>query len=377
MSQNTVPSKLFFASDYMEGAHPLILKRLMETNLVHSAGYGTDEFSESARAKIRKACNAPDADIHFLVGGTQANATVIKSILRPYQGVIAAETGHVSTHEAGAIEAGGHKVITLPHKNGKLDADSIERCIQGYWDDANHEHMVMPGLVYISQPTEFGTLYSLEELTKISEICHRRNVPLYVDGARLAYALACPKNDVTLHDLARLCDAFYIGGTKCGALFGEAVVLPRHDFIPHFFTLIKQNGALLAKGRIAGIQFETLFTEVSAGSGKVSAEGVSAAVSSGETSSDETCLLYEMVGQNAIAAADRIRAALVQKGYEISFECPTNQLFITVDDAQKERLEALLELSFWEKLPDGRTVLRICTSWATDMKDVDQLIDIL
>ena len=256
MNPKISPAKLFFASDYMEGAHPLILKRLMETNLVHSAGYGTDEFSESARAKIRKACNAPDADIHFLVGGTQANATVIKSILRPYQGVIAAETGHVSTHEAGAIEAGGHKVITLPHKNGKLDADSIERCIQGYWDDANHEHMVMPGLVYISQPTEFGTLYSLEELTKISEICHRRNVPLYVDGARLAYALACPQNDVTLPDLARLCDAFYIGGTKCGALFGEAVVLPRHDFIPHFFTLIKQNGALLAKGRIAGIQFE-------------------------------------------------------------------------------------------------------------------------
>ena len=377
MNDQASPSKLFFASDYMEGAHPMILQRLMETNLVHSAGYGTDEFSESARAKIRKACNAPDADIHFLVGGTQANATVIKSILRPYQGVIAAETGHVSTHEAGAIEAGGHKVITLPHRNGKLQADSIERCIQGYWDDANHEHMVMPGLVYISQPTEFGTLYSLEELTMISEICHRCNVPLYVDGARLAYALACPKNDVTLPDLARLCDAFYIGGTKCGALFGEAVVLPRHDFIPHFFTLIKQNGALLAKGRIAGIQFETLFTEVSAGSGKVSAEGVSAAVSSGETSSDETCLLYEMVGQNAIAAADRIRAALVQKGYEISFECPTNQLFITVDDTQKERLEALLELSFWEKLPDGRTVLRICTSWATDQKDVDRLIEIL
>ena len=377
MNQNKAPAKLFFASDYMEGAHPLILQRLMETNLLHTVGYGTDEFSESARAKVRKACNAPDADVYFLVGGTQTNATVIGSILRPYQGVIAAETGHVSTHEAGAIEAGGHKVITLPHKNGKLDADTIERCIQGYWDDANHEHMVMPGLVYISQPTEFGTLYSLEELTKISEICHRCNVPLYVDGARLAYALACPKNDVTLPDLARLCDAFYIGGTKCGALFGEAVVLPRHDFIPHFFTLIKQNGALLAKGRIAGIQFETLFTEVSAGSGKVSAEGVSAAVSSGETSSDETCLLYEMVGQNAIAAADRIRAALVQKGYEISFECPTNQLFITVDDTQKERLEALLELSFWEKRPDGRTVLRICTSWATDQRDVDRLIEIL
>ena len=335
MNQNTAPAKLFFASDYMEGAHPLILQRLMETNLLHTVGYGTDEFSESARTKVRKACNAPDADVYFLVGGTQANATVIGSILRPYQGVIAAETGHVSTHEAGAIEAGGHKVITLPHKNGKLDADTIERCIQGYWDDANHEHMVMPGvmpgLVYISQPTEFGTLYSLEELTKISETCHKHDVPLYVDGARLAYGLACRQNDVMLPDLARLCDAFYIGGTKCGALFGEAVVLPRHDFIPHFFTLINENFPLL----------------------------------------------YEAIGQNAIDAADRIRAALVEKGYEISFECPTNQLFITVDDTQKERLEALLELSFWEKLPDGRTVLRICTSWATDSSDVDKLIEIL
>lgn len=360
MNQNKNSSKLFFASDYMEGAHPLILQRLMETNLLHTAGYGTDEFSESARAKIRKACNAPDADVYFLVGGTQTNATVIGSILRPYQGVIAAETGHVSTHEAGAIEAGGHKVITLPHKNGKLDADSIERCIQGYWDDANHEHMVMPGLVYISQPTEFGTLYSLEELTKISETCHKHDVPLYVDGARLAYGLACRQNDVMLPDLARLCDAFYIGGTKCGALFGEAVVLPRHDFIPHFFTLIKQNGALLAKGRIAGIQFETLFSEAP-----------------GFTASADAPLLYEEIGRNAIDAADRIRAALIKKGYEISFACPTNQLFITVDDTQKERLEALLELSFWEKLPDGRTVLRICTSWATDSSDVDKLIEIL
>ena len=366
MNQAATTQKLFFASDYMEGAHPLILSRLMETNLLHTAGYGADEFSESARSKIQKACNAPEADVYFLIGGTQANATVIKSILRPYQGVIAAQTGHVSVHEAGAIEAGGHKVITLPHKNGKLDAVSIDRCVQGFWDDANHEHMVMPGLVYISQPTEFGTLYTLEELTKISETCHKYKISLYVDGARLAYALACPQNDVTLPDLARLCDAFYIGGTKCGALFGEAVVLPKHDFIPHFFTLIKQNGALLAKGRIAGIQFETLFSEVPAASD-----------SPQNSDFGDTCLLYEAIGQNAIAAADRIRKALIEKGYEISFECPTNQLFITVDDAQKERLEALLELSFWEKLPDGRTVLRICTSWATDMKDVDQLIEIL
>ena len=357
MNQDNKQAKRFFASDYMEGAHPLILQRLMETNFLHTAGYGTDEFSESARAKIREACTAPHADVYFLVGGTQANATVIGSILRPYQGVIAAETGHVSTHEAGAIEAGCHKVITLPHKNGKLDAESIERCIQGYWDDANHEHMVMPGLVYISQPTEFGTLYSLEELTAISDICHSHGVPLYVDGARLAYGLACSANDVTLPDLARLCDAFYIGGTKCGALFGEAVVLPRHDFIPHFFTLIKRSGALLAKGRIAGVQFETLFSE---------APGAT-----------DGHLLYEEIGRNAIGAADRIRDVLVGKGYEISFECPTNQLFITVDDAQKAQLEEKLELSFWEKQADGRTVLRICTSWATSSEDVDRLLEIL
>ena len=339
MSQNT-DSKLFFASDYMEGAHPAIMQRLMETNMLHSTGYGTDEFSEHARALVRKACDAPEADVYFLVGGTQANATVITSILRPYQGVIAAETGHVATHEAGAIEAGGHKVIALPHKNGKLDAATIGRCIKGYWDDANHEHMV-----------------SLEELTAISDICHSHGVPLYVDGARLAYGLACSANDVTLPDLARLCDAFYIGGTKCGALFGEAVVLPRHDFIPHFFTLIKRSGALLAKGRIAGVQFETLFSE---------APGAT-----------DGHLLYEEIGRNAIGAADRIRDVLVGKGYEISFECPTNQLFITVDDAQKAQLEEKLELSFWEKQADGRTVLRICTSWATSSEDVDRLLEIL
>ncbi len=356
MSQNT-ESKLFFASDYMEGAHPQILQRLLETNMIHSAGYGTDEFSEHARALVRKACAAPNADVYFLVGGTQTNAAVITSILKPYQGVIAAETGHIATHEAGAIEAGGHKVIALPQADGKISADSIDRCIRGYWDDANHEHMVMPGLVYISQPTEFGTLYSLQELTAISKVCHSCGVPLYVDGARLAYGLACSANDVTLPDLARLCDAFYIGGTKCGALFGEAVVLPRHDFIPHFFTLIKRGGALLAKGRIAGVQFETLFSEA--------------------PGADDGHLLYEEIGRNAISAADKIRTALVEKGYEISFECPTNQLFITVDDAKKAQLEEKLELSFWEKQADGRTVLRICTSWATSTEDVEKLLKIL
>jgi threonine aldolase len=333
----------------MEGAHPLILKRLMETNLLHTAGYGTDEFSESARVKIRKACDAPDADIYFLVGGTQANATVIGSILRPYQGVIAAETGHVSTHEAGAIEAGGHKVITLPHKNGKLDADTIERCIQGYWDDANHEHMVMPGLVYISQPTEFGTLYSLEELTKISETCHKHDVPLYVDGARLAYGLACRQNDVMLPDLARLCDAFYIGGTKCGALLGEALVFPKHDTVPDFFSIIKQHGAVLAKGFVAGLQFDTLFTDN----------------------------LYGEIGRTAIAAAERIRQALRDKGYTLAFDAPTNQIFVLLDEGTLASLSEKVEMSFWDKPDAEHTTMRFVTSWATTEEEVDRLIDLL
>jgi threonine aldolase len=215
-------------------------------------------------------------------------------------------------------------------------------------------------MVYISFPTESGTLYTKQQLTDIYAACKQWDLPLFIDGARLGYGLMSPACDLTIEELASLCDVFYIGGTKCGALFGEAVVLPRHDFIPHFFTLIKQNGALLAKGRIAGIQFETLFSEAP-----------------GFTASADAPLLYEEIGRNAIDAADRIRAALIKKGYEISFACPTNQLFITVDDTQKERLEALLELSFWEKLPDGRTVLRICTSWATDSSDVDKLIEIL
>lgn len=349
MNDQASPSKLFFASDYMEGAHPMILQRLMETNLVHSAGYGTDEYSESARALIRTACNAPDAEIYFLVGGTQANATVIKSALRPYQGVIAAETGHVSVHEAGAIEAGGHKVITLPHRNGKLQADSIERCIHGFWDDANHEHMVMPGMVYISQPTEFGTLYSLEELTKISTVCHRHNVSLYVDGARLAYALACPQNDVTLPDLARLCDAFYIGGTKCGALFGEALVVPEPQLLPHFFTLIKQSGALLAKGWLTGLQFRTLFTDG----------------------------LYERLGARSVRLADRLRDACLEKGIPLRFGSPTNQVFLSLDAQTLARLGECVEYSFWEMEDAEHTVIRLAASWATREEDLEALIRLL
>ena len=343
MSMSNRPS---FGSDYLEGTHPAILQRLVETNLEQSSGYGTDPYSESARNKIRSACRAPDAAVFFLVGGTQANATVIDAILHSYQGVIAAETGHISIHEAGAIEASGHKVLTLPHINGKLSAQDISNYLDRYWKDETHEHMVMPGMVYLSQPTEYGTLYSLSELKEISEICHTNHIALYVDGARLAYALACPENDVTLPDLAALCDAFYIGGTKCGALFGEAVVVPQRNFIPHFFTIIKQHGALLAKGRIAGIQFETLFTEN----------------------------LYDKIGQTAIEAADRIRKALSDKGYKLAIPSPTNQIFIELDKAQLAALSEKVELGFWENIDENHTIIRIATSWATRQEDVDRLI---
>ncbi|WP_035767973.1 threonine aldolase family protein [Butyrivibrio sp. NC2002] len=341
--------KLSFVSDYMEGAHPEILKRLLETNMEKSAGYGFDDFSESARDKIRKACAAPDADVFFLVGGTQTNAVMIDSILRPYQGVIAATTGHISGHEAGAIEHGGHKVLEIEQHDGKIKASDIKHVIMEYFNDENHDHMVMPGMVYLSQPTEFGTLYSLNELKEISEVCRDNHVPLYLDGARLAYALACPQNDVTLKDIASLCDAFYIGGTKCGAMFGEAVVIPRHDFIPHLFTIIKQHGALLAKGRIAGIQFDTLFTDN----------------------------LYDNVGKVAIEAADRIREALDKKGYKQAFDSPTNQIFIILSKKQIDDLSSDIEMGFWQNIDKEHAIMRIATSWATTKEDVDRLIELL
>ena len=326
--------KLCFASDYMEGAHPAILKRMLETNLEHTAGYGMDPYSESAREKIRAACRASEADVFFLVDGTQTNATVIDALLRPWQGVVAAETGHIATHEAGAIEFGGHKVLTLPQREGKLSAADVAGCVDAWRRDNNREHTVMPGMVYISQPTEYGTLYSLSELEALSAVCREAGIPLYLDGARLAYALATPSNDAALPDLARLCDAFYIGGTKCGALLGEAVVFPRRGAAPHFFTLVKQHGALLAKGRVAGIQFDTLFTDG----------------------------LYDAIGKSAIAAADRIRRALDEKGYAQAIPSPTNQIFVVLSPEKAKALSRRVEMGFWENLGDGRVVMRLATS---------------
>ena len=346
---NRETERLYFASDYMEGAHPAIMQKLLETNLEKTVGYGLDAYSESARAKIREACQAPEAMVHFLVGGTQTNATVIDALLKSYQGVISARTGHVSVHEAGAIEFGGHKVLTIEEKEGKVTAEGVKQCLMEYWKDDNHEHMVMPGMVYLSQPTEYGTIYSLDELKDISSVCRENGVYLYVDGARLAYALAAPGNDVTLPDLARYCDAFYIGGTKCGALFGEAVVFPNPTTVPHFFTIVKQHGALLAKGRLAGIQFDTLFTDG----------------------------LYDKIGENAIRMADQVRAALRAKGYEQGIENPTNQVFLIVENDRQAQLARQVELAFMERVDAQHVMMRIATSWATSQSDIDRLIALL
>ena len=342
-------NKLYFSSDYMEGAHPKLMERLMETNLEKTAGYGTDQYSEAAREKIREACNAPDGDVFLLAGGTQTNRTVIDALLMPYQGVIAATSGHVSGHEAGAIEQGGHKVLQIPHINGKVSASDVENCILSYLEDDNRDHLVMPGMLYISQPTEYGTLYSLEELKALSSLCGKHQVLLYVDGARLAYGLAAPENDVTLPDLAKYCDAFYIGGTKCGALFGEAVVFPKKNRVPHFFSVVKQHGALVAKGRITGIMFETLFTDD----------------------------LYIKIGENGIKCANRLREALKEKGYQMLFDSPTNQIFVEMTQEQRRKLEEQVVMGFTEKLSGDKVIMRFCTSWATTEEEVEQLIKLL
>ncbi len=337
---------LSFASDYEEGAHPAILNRLCDTNLEKSPGYGTDSYCSSAAEKIRAACGAPDAAIYFLGGGTQTNTIVLSAMLQPWQGICSASSGHINVHEAGSIEACGHKILALPSHMGKIHADELESMCGGLFGDENHDHMIMPGAVYISQPTECGTIYSLAELTEIKEVCEKYGLYLYADGARLAYALACPKNDVSLKDMARLCDAFYIGGTKCGALFGEAVVVPDPSLLPHFFTIIKQKGALFAKGRILGLQYDTLFTDD----------------------------LYLHIGDPAIAAADKIRNALASKGYSFAFDSPTNQIFPILKNEKLEELADKVVLSYWEKYDDTHTVMRIATSWAVNDSDVNELI---
>ena len=339
---------LYFENDYCEGAHPAILKRFIETNMEKLPGYGMDRYCLSAKEKIRAACACPDAEIYFLSGGTQTNAAVIAAFLKRYEGVIAASTGHINGHEAGAVEYTGHKVLSLPHKDGKLSADTVRDYLQTFYSDENHDHMVFPGMVYISHPTEYGTLYTRQELSDLADVCSLYKIPLFLDGARLGYGLASPASDVTLQDIARCTDVFYIGGTKVGALCGEAVVFPKKA-PEHFLTMIKQQGALLAKGRVLGIQFDTLFTDN----------------------------LYLEISKNAIKTADRLKEALRRKGYRLLIDSPTNQIFVILENAKMKALAQSVRFSFWEKYDGNHTTVRFATSWATDTEEIDRLISLL
>ena len=336
-----------FECDYAEGAHPKVLELLNKTNFEQTAGYSVDTYCEKAREIIKKLCQADKAEVHFLVGGTQANTIFIESILRPHQGVVSAETGHINVHETGAIEATGHKVVTVASKDGKITAGQIREVYDNHWNDPNPEHTVQPGMVYISNPTENGTLYTNMELTAISELCGRLRLPLFLDGARMGYGLMAEGNDLTLQDIARLCDVFYIGGTKVGALFGEAVVITDPQLQKDFRYMIKQHGGMLAKGRLLGIQFIALFEDG----------------------------LYFEISEHADRLAIKIKAAFEEKGYPFLYESVTNQQFPIIPDEKLQLLNKKYAYSFWKKVDEKRSAVRFCTSWATREEDVALLLE--
>ena len=336
-----------FQCDYNEGAHPLIMQRLLESNMEQTIGYGEDHYCNQARALIKQACQSDSIDVHFLVGGTQTNTTVISHTLRPYQGVLTAVSGHINVHETGAIESTGHKVLSIATPDGKLTATQIEDAVLAHQHEDGPEHMVQPGMVYISFPTEVGTVYTLEELESISAVCRKYALPLFVDGARLGYGLCSPESDITLPQLATLADVFYIGGTKVGALFGEAVVISNESLKRDFRYSIKRHGGMLAKGRLLGIQFAQLFTDN----------------------------LYMQIAQHAIDEAMRIKAALQAKGIKFLIDSPTNQQFPILSNAQYEELSKKYLFSFWQRVDEEHTAVRICTSWATKSENVDCLIE--
>lgn len=335
-----------FECDYNTGAHPAILQRLLETNEEQTPGYGEDPYCESAREKIRALCQNETVDVHFLMGGTQTNLTVIAAVLRPWQGVLCADTGHINVHESGAIEATGHKVLPLPSRNGKISAGQVQAALEAHWKDENHEHTVQPGMVFLAYPTENGTLYSREELTALSDVCRRFHLPLYLDGARLGYGLAANDGDLSLADLTKLCDVFYIGGTKIGALFGEAVVISSDTLKPDFRYLIKQRGGMLAKGRLLGLQFDTLL------------EG------------DR----YGTISRHAVRLARMIHDAFAQKGISFLYPSPTNQQFPILSKGQQAFLSRKYAFCPWEPVDENHDAVRFCTSWSTREEDVQALL---
>lgn len=340
---------LHFENDYNEGVHPALLKALIDSNEENLAGYGMDDYCQKATEKIRQACACPEAEVFYLTGGTQTNQVAIDSLLSSYEGVIAAETGHISTHEAGAIEFTGHKVLTLPSHEGKIDVTELSNYVADFYADGNHDHMVFPGMVYISHPTEYGTLYSKAELQTITEVCHQHDLPLFIDGARLGYGLAAAGTDVDLATIAELSDVFYIGGTKMGAFIGEALVFTKNNMPKQFVTIAKQHGALLAKGRLFGIQFDRFFTDD----------------------------LYLKIGQQAINLAEQLKTILHEKGYRFYLESPTNQQFVIVENHKLDELGQSVAYSFWEKYDDKHTVIRLATSWSTTQEDIDALKEVL
>ena len=333
-----------FECDYITGAHPKVLQALVDSNLEPHPGYGEDEYCARAAQLIRELCQAPEADVHFLVGGTQTNTTVIASALRPHQGVISTELGHIALHETGAIESTGHKVLTVPTQDGKLTAQQVEQVCREHLEDEAMEHKVQPGMVYLSHPTELGTVYTRAELEAICAAAHRYHIPVFVDGARLAYGLAA--SDITMPDLARLADVFYIGGTKSGALFGEAVVITNDSLKRDFRYFIKQRGALLAKGRLLGVQFLALLSDG----------------------------LYEQIGQQAVAQALRIKKAFQDKGCPFLVDSPTNQQFVVVPDPVYERIRQSYSTEHNGKPDPDHTAIRFCTTWSTRDEDIDALI---
>ena len=338
-----------FLSDYMEGAHSEILRRFAETQMEQLPGYGADKYSESAKEKIKKACECPNAQVYFLTGGTQTNKFVIDVLLRPYEGVISAHSGHVNAHEAGAVESTGHKVLAIKGYEGKLRAEDIDACVNAYNSDSAREHTVKPGMVYISFPTEYGTIYTKKELEEISGVCRKHGIPLFCDGARLGYGLTSSSCDITIAELAKLCDVFYIGGTKVGALCGEAVVFTKGNMPEHIVSLAKQHGALLAKGWLVGLQFDTLF---------------------------ENGLYFE-ISRHAILLAEKLKKALIEKGYKLFMDSPTNQQFVVMKDQLRAELADKVQFETWEKYDAEHTVVRIATSWATPEENIDRLIELL
>lgn len=337
---------ILFQCDYNEGAHPRIMERLMATNMEQTVGYGEDEYCAHAAELIRRACRDDELAVHFLVGGTQANLTVIDAALRSHQGVLCAVTGHINVHETGAVEACGHKVLGLSGTDGKVTAAQVQEACEAHLKDDSFEHTVQPKMVYISNPTELGTIYSRAELKALSETCHKYGLYLFLDGARLGYGLAAPDNDLTFPDLAALCDVFYIGGTKVGALFGEAVVIKNEELKKDFRYFIKQKGGMLAKGRLLGVQFAALFEDG----------------------------LYDQISRHAIELAEKLRAAFDEKGYPYLVENRTNQIFPIMPDEQLEKLGKEFGYCYQQRVDADHSAVRFCTSWATKEENVDALI---